>query len=52
MLLPPDLSDWIPEDHMVHFILDVVPDMDVSDLLTQIQLGFETRIVHLYCTTP
>ena len=23
MLLPPDLRDWLPEDHMVHFILDV-----------------------------
>ena len=23
MLLPPDLRDWLPEDHMVHFILEV-----------------------------
>jgi hypothetical protein len=30
MLLPPDLRDWLPEGHMVHFILDVVQRMDVS----------------------
>ena len=30
MLLPPDLRDWLPEDHMVHFILDVVERSDTS----------------------
>ena len=24
MLLPPDLRDWVPEDHLVHFIIDAV----------------------------
>lgn len=24
MLLPPDLRDWLPEDHLAHFILDAV----------------------------
>lgn len=24
MLLPPDLRDWLPESHLVHFILDAV----------------------------
>jgi transposase len=24
LLLPPDLRDWVPEDHMVHFIMDAV----------------------------
>jgi hypothetical protein len=24
MLLPPDLRDWVPEDHIVNFILDAV----------------------------
>lgn len=24
MLLPPSLNDWIPEDHIVHFIIDAV----------------------------
>ena len=30
MLLPPDLRDWLPEDHMVHFILEVVQTIDLS----------------------
>ena len=24
MLLPPDLRDWIPDDHIVHFLIDAV----------------------------
>ena len=24
LLLPPDLRDWLPEGHMVHFIMDAV----------------------------
>ena len=24
LLLPPDLRDWVPEDHMVHFVMDAV----------------------------
>ncbi len=31
MLLPPDLRDWLPDDHMVHFVLDVVRSMDTSE---------------------
>jgi hypothetical protein len=23
LLLPPNLRDWVPADHLVHFILDV-----------------------------
>lgn len=30
MLLPPDMRDWLPQDHMVHFILDVVDRADTS----------------------
>ena len=30
MLLPPDLHDWIPADHMVHFIIDAVKALDLS----------------------
>lgn len=31
MLLPPDLKDWLPEDHLVHFVLEVVETMDMSE---------------------
>jgi len=30
MLLPPDLRDWLPVDHMVHFIKDAVAALDLS----------------------
>ena len=30
MLLPPDLREWVPEDHMVHFIIDAVESLDIQ----------------------
>ncbi len=30
MLLPPDLRDWLPSEHMVHFIMDAVDALDLS----------------------
>jgi transposase len=30
MLFPPDLREWIPEDSMVHFIIEAVEDMDIQ----------------------
>lgn len=29
LLLPPDLRDWLPEDHLVHFIMDAVKLLDL-----------------------
>ena len=29
LLLPPDLRDWIPRDHPVHFIMDAVGELDL-----------------------
>jgi hypothetical protein len=28
--LPPDLRDWVPADHLVHFVIDAVEQIDVS----------------------
>jgi transposase len=30
LLLPPDLRDWLPADHMVHFVMDAVDALDLS----------------------
>jgi transposase len=30
MLLPPDLRRWVPEDHLVHFIMEAVDLLDLS----------------------
>jgi transposase len=29
-LLPPDLREWLPEDHLVWFVLEVVEELDLS----------------------
>ncbi|MGW6195090.1 transposase, partial [Kribbella sp. NPDC055110] len=29
-LLPPDMADWLPDDHLVWFVLDVVAELDSS----------------------
>ena len=36
-LLPPSLREWLPEDHLVWFILDVVSQLDVSPIERAIQ---------------
>jgi transposase len=30
MLLPPDMRTWVPEDHLVHFVMDAVDLLDLS----------------------
>ncbi len=30
LLLPPDVREWVPEGHLVHFIMDAVAQLDVS----------------------
>lgn len=30
MLMPPDLRDWVPEDHIAHFILEAVSMLNTS----------------------
>jgi len=31
-LLPPSLQDWLPENHLVYFVGDVVDQMDLTDI--------------------
>jgi hypothetical protein len=30
MLLPPDMRDWVPEDHLIHFITEALGFLDLS----------------------
>ena len=32
-LFPPSPSDWLPEDHLVYFLLDVVEQLDLSPII-------------------
>ncbi len=34
-LLPPSLQDWLPENHLAHFIVDIVEQLDLKELETQ-----------------
>lgn len=33
LLMPPSVREWLPEDHLVFFVLDVVAELDLSDFL-------------------
>jgi transposase len=39
MLLPPDVREWLPADHVVWFLLDVVAALDTSVLHRRSRLG-------------
>jgi transposase len=30
LLLPPDMRDWVPENHLVHFVMAAVDELDLS----------------------
>jgi transposase len=34
-LMPPSVKDWLPAEHLAHFIVDVVADLDLS-AITQV----------------
>lgn len=39
MLLPPDLQDWLPPDHLARLVLEVVEQLDLSAIEARYQLG-------------
>jgi len=30
LLLPPDIRDWLPQDHLAYFVMDVIGQLDLS----------------------
>lgn len=30
-LLPPSIADWLPQDHLAYFVLDVIAELDLSE---------------------
>ena len=61
-LLPPSLRDWLPEDHLAWFILEVASQLDLSAIESAIQskdsrgqrpyhpLMMVALLVYAYCT--
>jgi transposase len=39
MLLPPDLREWLPDDHLVWLVLQVVEELDLSAVEGRYRLG-------------
>ena len=39
LLLPPDLRDWLPEEHLARFVLDVVQELDLSEIRDDYEKG-------------
>ena len=35
MLMPYDLSDWLPEDHLARFIVDITDKLDFTTVYRQ-----------------
>ena len=39
LLLPPDLREWLPEDHLALFVSDVVEELDLSAIVSAYERG-------------
>jgi transposase len=39
LLLPPDMQDWLPENHLARFLSDVVDTLDLSEIFVSYQKG-------------
>jgi transposase len=39
LLMPPNLGDWLPEDHLVFFVRDVVDQLDLGPILADYKVG-------------
>ena len=49
LLLPPNLRDWVPDDHLVHFILDAVDALDLRQVKVNTRgTGSEPRWIRHY----
>lgn len=62
LLLPPDMRQWLPEGHLALFLLDVVQQLDLSEILEVYESGdgrgqppyhpvmMVTLLLYAYCT--
>lgn len=42
-LLAQDVRDWVPKDHVVHFVIDLVERLDLSAFREAYRLGYQGR---------
>jgi transposase len=46
LLLPPNLRDWLPEDHFAWFVLDAVEQMDLAAFYASYRADGHGRAAH------
>ena len=46
LLLPPNLADWLPEDHLARFVGEVVDTLDLTEVYAAYQDGRGTQPYH------
>ena len=51
-LLPPSVQDWLPENHLARFVVDVVERLDLSALIKATHLCLSCAICLVECQTP
>ena len=42
-LMPPSITDWLPDGHLVWFVLDVVAELDLSAFTAELRGGRSGR---------
>src|SRR3954451_7605552 len=46
LLLPPDLREWLPEDHLAWFVIDVVTALDLCEFYASYRFDGHGRAAH------
>jgi len=46
MLLPPDLRDWLDDDHLVWFVIDAVSELDLKPSYAAYRTDGHGRAAH------
>jgi transposase len=46
MLLPPDLRDWLPEDHLAWFVIEAIEELDIEPFYISYRADGHGRAAH------
>ena len=41
LLLPPNLKDWLPDDHLAWFVLEAVEELDLAGRMSRPSWNFD-----------
>ena len=46
LLLPPDLHDWLDEDHLAWFVIEAIEELDLEDFYSSYRADGHGRAAH------